>query len=1380
MAASATISSRYEIRGLVGRGGMGLVYRAFDKIVGREVALKTVVDVQGRHAIEMFYKEWRMLANLHHPNIIEIYDIGEFEDSGVVKPFFVMPLLKGMTLEQLLQTSGGQIAADRLGAIVTQTCHGLQAIHDTGLVHRDLKPANIFVLDFDAVKLIDFGIAHIVSADTATSLKGTAGYMSPEQIAGKECSPQSDIFALGVVCYEALTGVKPFDGRDADEVFDAILHRVPLPINELNPAVSQVVSRVIHKALAKEPRHRYKTAIDFAETLASALRGEPIPALDPTRIQPRIQRAIKAFEQGNYDLATEILGDLEAAGEIDPALVPLRKQIDDAVRRTRVRRLLDRARMGVSEEEYPLALQNIQAALDLEPANDEGLQLRAAIRSELARRDIDEWLKAAQEAVSLYAFARARQLLTKVLELRPGDPVATAALQDLDHREQAYRAARQEKESLFRAAKEAWQNSEFETAAAKIERVMELEARAPDTASSDNRAHYASFVEMVHSARAAIEHVKTEVPRSIQARDYARALDLCREAISKYPGHPLPRALKLAAESHWRSGVLAKLAEVGRETEAQPDLRSKLDVLQRALQAFPSEPLLERWAEPLREQLILADTVTSKACAHEAQGRYQEALEQWRTLLTLDPGMPGLQQRIDRASSLAGVDSVSQPLPATSAVREPVPPVSVPGTPAPPQFPPPEAAPASKLLPLRNWAATQLAKPLRWLNRLRASANSVAKPQAAGVRPPAQWSKDPGTRMLVGTVIVAVLLIAAGLVVTYHNRVLARKPPSSVVPAARLALSSATPNATITAGNTAGKPGAKLDVQLPPATYAVEVSRDGYETYHGTVSLPAGGLTTTLPELKPLDAAIHLSATLPNARILLDNRPSAALDQSDFTREDLKSGDHQLTISANRSEAHITFSTAPGDLPQLKPPIQSTDLLAYAVTELGPAMRIAAGTGVSAVTVDGVPAVAGTDGIFQFTARTNQPHEVVIGSDKDQHSFIVGTARQPSLWVVLVTDRNEGSITVSTGLDKFKVFLDGKPYTRKIRDGSMSITGLPSKHYQLHVVADGFEPAADRDVEVRKGLTSMASFTLTQVPQFSNLAIQGILPHTQVLLDTTVLGVAEDGAARYGKISPGEHTLEFRNSAWYKPLSLRKIFLANETLSITGADVILAPNPAEVTFASNQPGTQFSWSCGQATGSGETATCLESGLTVTATLAGFREVKREIKLTPGQKLREPFDLSRIPQPQLRTFKTCEPAELLQGGWTEMQGWYGAGNGADLPCARLLGRYQFTVPTPTGIFGGKSTWIVQGSGAPVQFELQKKSLQQRGAAKVDIARFENKGTVTFRLTLEAGRIVQEVRDGERWQKVSEVPGDFKAARVHFLKDARIANFAFREQ
>src|SRR5712692_5068889 len=221
------IKGRYEVKQVLGQGGMGVVYKAYDSVIKRDVALKTIRDIPDRTALDLFYKECDVLASMSHPNIVEIFDLGEFEEDGASKPYFVMPLLPGVTLEQLIRTSSHRLTVDRSVEIICQTCRGLQAAHDRGLVHRDMKPSNVFVMEDDSVKIIDFGVAHMADTHTTRAQKGTLLYISPEQIQLKPLSAASDICSLSAVCYEALTGRHPFQRTRADEVAEAILREIP-------------------------------------------------------------------------------------------------------------------------------------------------------------------------------------------------------------------------------------------------------------------------------------------------------------------------------------------------------------------------------------------------------------------------------------------------------------------------------------------------------------------------------------------------------------------------------------------------------------------------------------------------------------------------------------------------------------------------------------------------------------------------------------------------------------------------------------------------------------------------------------------------------------------------------------------------------------------------------------------------------------------------------------------------------------------------------------------------------------------------------------------------------------------------------------------------
>lgn len=360
---------------------MGVVYQAFDRKHGRNVALKTLMNESDEATLELFRNELVVLSQNSHPNIVDVYDSGEMDEEGRRKPFFVMPLLRGQTLQELIENSSQALTVERVADIIIQTCKGLQSAHESGLIHRDLKPSNIFVLEDFSVKIIDFGVCHLVDRNNTMGLKGTLHYMAPEQIARKPLTQSADIFALGVVGWESLTGRRPFDGPSERDVIEAILRHSPPLVSELNATASQLVSLVIHKAMAKEPLHRFASALEMAECMQKALRNEPIEYFNPDRIQPRLMRARKAAAAGDHEFAQEILSELEAEGFCSPGITSLRQIIEDESRQRTVRHLLESARRRVQEHEYQLAMQKLKEVDDLDPGNSEA----AAIKGQIER-----------------------------------------------------------------------------------------------------------------------------------------------------------------------------------------------------------------------------------------------------------------------------------------------------------------------------------------------------------------------------------------------------------------------------------------------------------------------------------------------------------------------------------------------------------------------------------------------------------------------------------------------------------------------------------------------------------------------------------------------------------------------------------------------------------------------------------------------------------------------------------------------------------------------------------------------------------------------------------------------------------------------------------
>jgi eukaryotic-like serine/threonine-protein kinase len=283
---------RYEVLGELGDGAMGRVYRAFDPIVRRTVAVKTIKSEfltkdAAPEYLRRFRREAQAAGVLNHPSIVSIFDVGE--------NYLVMELLEGKTLQEELQEKGKLEPADVL-RILTPVAEGLDHAHRAGILHRDIKPANIMVLPDGRAKLMDFGVAHV---DTSTSVMTTAGqifgspsYMSPEQVSGNDVDARSDLYSLAVVAYEVLTGKRPFQGNSLTSIIYKVMSEVPAPPRQLNSMLPERYDEVFERALAKDSKRRYATgseflaALDLKEfdvALSSVVETEPPPAAPPAR-----------------------------------------------------------------------------------------------------------------------------------------------------------------------------------------------------------------------------------------------------------------------------------------------------------------------------------------------------------------------------------------------------------------------------------------------------------------------------------------------------------------------------------------------------------------------------------------------------------------------------------------------------------------------------------------------------------------------------------------------------------------------------------------------------------------------------------------------------------------------------------------------------------------------------------------------------------------------------------------------------------------------------------------------------------------------------------------------------------------------------------------
>ena len=261
---------KYQIRGELGKGAMGVVYRGYDPALDREVAIKVMggATVSDPDLKKRFEKEAKASAKAQHPNIVTVYDFG-YDEKGA--PYMAMELLKGQDLEQRIRRN--PLTFREKLDVLAQTCRGLAHAHRNDVVHRDIKPANIFIVDGGEAKIMDFGVAHLQqSSQTQTgTVLGTADYMSPEQIRSAKVDGRSDIFSAGVILYRLLTNKKPFSGENIQAVFFKVLNQEPpelvLPDGNEMPELQAIVD----KALSKTADERYASADDLADDLSDLI-----------------------------------------------------------------------------------------------------------------------------------------------------------------------------------------------------------------------------------------------------------------------------------------------------------------------------------------------------------------------------------------------------------------------------------------------------------------------------------------------------------------------------------------------------------------------------------------------------------------------------------------------------------------------------------------------------------------------------------------------------------------------------------------------------------------------------------------------------------------------------------------------------------------------------------------------------------------------------------------------------------------------------------------------------------------------------------------------------------------------------------------------------
>jgi serine/threonine protein kinase len=285
MNTTATIAGRYRLESRLGVGGMSTVQLAFDERLERYVAIKLLAEhlADDPAFVSRFRREALAAARLVHPNIVQVFDFG-FDESAH-QHFIVMEQVPGHSCAELLRDRG-HLDLDQAVEIVTQACRGLDYAHRNGVVHRDVKPGNLLVSEAEVVKLADFGIARATDQSSITqvgSVLGTAAYLSPEQARGEEAGPRADLYSLGVVAYQLLSGRLPYEASSLSELALKQQRESPVPLHSLNPRVPVELAQAVSTAVAIDQQARPANALLFAEAVRNGAAGvAPLSATAPT------------------------------------------------------------------------------------------------------------------------------------------------------------------------------------------------------------------------------------------------------------------------------------------------------------------------------------------------------------------------------------------------------------------------------------------------------------------------------------------------------------------------------------------------------------------------------------------------------------------------------------------------------------------------------------------------------------------------------------------------------------------------------------------------------------------------------------------------------------------------------------------------------------------------------------------------------------------------------------------------------------------------------------------------------------------------------------------------------------------------------------------
>jgi len=521
---------KYEVLDIVGRGGIGVVYKAIDPGIGRLVAIKmmTVGFADDPKLLKRFYREAQSAGRLQHPNIVTIYDLGDQDGN----PYLVMEFLTGEGLDSIISASRS-ISLEQKLSIVIQICNALGYAHQRGVVHLGIKPANAIMLKDFAVKIVDFGIARIDNERVTrpAHMMGSVQYLSPEQINGSQVDSRTDIFSVGVLLYQLLAYALPFDGKDTGAILLKIIHDPPPPLSTYLRAYPADLDSILARALAKAREERYATAGDLGFDLARVQEE-----LKREKVSEYLKSVGELMGNSQWNQAKdqilEVLKIDQQNAHANDLLRTIQQRIQAQQRSEQAREFRLQAEEAVARDEFGDALQYLDRAVELDTDSKDLLQVRKLIAERKARAEqFTGLLQQAESARDSGELEDAQKAITEALALDKDNREAKA-LNAIINREIAEQNKLKQVQNYLDEARKCLASRSFTAA---LDMLRKAEMLSPNAAGVKELENLAVSGQGQEKRRRQIERFNAEIEDALNRDDFALACSKATEGLLLFP-----------------------------------------------------------------------------------------------------------------------------------------------------------------------------------------------------------------------------------------------------------------------------------------------------------------------------------------------------------------------------------------------------------------------------------------------------------------------------------------------------------------------------------------------------------------------------------------------------------------------------------------------------------------------------------------------------------------------------------------------------------------------------------------------------------------------------------------------------------------------------